>query len=92
MTDRYFGATDKGRVRQNNEDAFFAQPVLGGAFLAACVIDGVGGYEGGEVAAHIAKETMLHYLSVPSGEVATMMQEAMIAANDGIVAARNANT
>jgi serine/threonine protein phosphatase PrpC len=91
MTDRYFGATDKGRVRQNNEDAFFAQPVLGGALLAACVIDGVGGYEGGEVAAHIAKETMLHYLSVPSGEVATMMQESMIAANDAIIAARNAN-
>jgi PPM family protein phosphatase len=91
MNDRYFGATDVGRARQNNEDAFFAQPVAGGSFLAACVIDGVGGYEGGEVAAQIAKETMLHYLSVPSGEPATMMQEAMIAANDGIVAERRAN-
>ncbi|OLY92766.1 Serine/threonine protein phosphatase PrpC [Cnuella takakiae] len=91
MTNLYFGATHKGMVRSNNEDSFFVQPVMQGAYLAACVIDGVGGYEGGEVAAQLAHDTLLEYLSVPSGSAATMMLEAMTAANDRILAERRAN-
>lgn len=91
MNKFFFGATDKGRVRLNNEDDFFVRPVLNGAYLAACVIDGVGGYEGGEVAAQIAHDALLNYLSVPSGEVGTMMAEAMVAANDQIMAAKKNN-
>ncbi len=90
MRATYFGATDKGLVRHNNEDNFFVQPVMGGGFLAACVIDGVGGYEGGEIAAQIAADVLLQYLQVPSGAAPTMLQEAMIAANDKIVAAKTA--
>lgn len=89
MTKPYHGATHPGMVRQNNEDAFFVQPVLQQTLLAACVIDGVGGYEGGEVAAAIAREVLLQYLAIPSGTVPQMMTEAMLAANDQIIAARN---
>ncbi|WP_165871570.1 PP2C family protein-serine/threonine phosphatase [Flaviaesturariibacter flavus] len=55
MSESYFGLTDTGLVRTNNEDAFLLQPLEGGRLLA-CVIDGVGGYEGGEVAARIARD------------------------------------
>jgi len=84
MAKNYYGITDVGRQRDNNEDAFFAEPVLNNQYTAACVIDGVGGYEGGEVAAAIAKQSILAYLRIPSGEVLTMMREAMASANENI--------
>lgn len=55
MENRLFGQTDIGKTRDNNEDAFLAEPVEGSNLLLAVVIDGVGGYEGGEVAAAIAQ-------------------------------------
>ncbi|MDB5196261.1 MAG: serine/threonine-protein phosphatase [Flaviaesturariibacter sp.] len=85
MAETIFGITDTGRQRQNNEDAFIAEPVLKGAYLAAGVIDGVGGYEGGEVAAEIAKTTLVNYFSVPSGSVLSMLGEALQSANDKIL-------
>jgi serine/threonine protein phosphatase PrpC len=50
MADRLFGITDTGKVRENNEDVFIAEEVMNGQFMIAGVIDGVGGYEGGEIA------------------------------------------
>src|SRR5215217_4188725 len=84
MADNFFGITDMGRVRTNNEDAFIAQKL--GRYIAACVIDGVGGYEGGEVAAAIARQAIVDYLSVPSGDITTMMREAFGVANEKITA------
>jgi serine/threonine protein phosphatase PrpC len=55
MDNNIFGQTDVGKVRDNNEDAFLAEELLHSGFILGCVIDGVGGYEGGEVAAEIAK-------------------------------------
>ncbi|WP_066407708.1 PP2C family protein-serine/threonine phosphatase [Flavisolibacter tropicus] len=86
MAKHYFGITDVGRQRDNNEDTFFIEPVLNKQFIAACVIDGVGGYEGGEVAAAIAQQSILAYLQIPSGEVLSMMREAMSSANENIYA------
>jgi serine/threonine protein phosphatase PrpC len=43
MADNVFGITDPGKVRQNNEDNFIAQYAAGDRYIAACVIDGVGG-------------------------------------------------
>ncbi|MBD0284114.1 MAG: protein phosphatase 2C domain-containing protein, partial [Flavisolibacter sp.] len=91
MAANYFGITDTGRMRDNNEDAFIAEKVLDNRFIMACVIDGVGGYEGGEVAAAIARQTLLQYFSVLSGDVLTMMREAMLAANEKIYAEKLQN-
>ena len=84
MTENYFGITDTGKVRGNNEDAFIAGRVMNNRFTLACVIDGVGGYSGGEVAADIARKSILDYFSTPSGEIISMMKDSFILANDKI--------
>lgn len=86
MAENYFGITDAGKVRNNNEDAFIAEKVMNNRFILACVIDGVGGYAGGEVAADIARKTILEYLSIPSGEILSMMKESFVVANEKIYA------
>src|SRR5215211_1915408 len=84
MTENYFGLTDTGKLRDNNEDTFIAEKVLNNRYIMACVVDGVGGYEGGEVAAGITREAILEYFSIPSGDVPTMMKEALTVANEKI--------
>jgi serine/threonine protein phosphatase PrpC len=90
MTDNYFGITDPGRQRKNNEDAFIAEPSANGRYIIACVIDGVGGYSGGEIAASIARETILQRLSGLSGEIIPVLTDAFDAANEKIWQERNA--
>ncbi|HZY40280.1 MAG TPA: protein phosphatase 2C domain-containing protein [Mucilaginibacter sp.] len=90
MTDNFFGITDPGRQRKNNEDAFIAEPGAGGRYIIACVIDGVGGYSGGEIAASIARETILQRLAGLSGEVIPVLTDAFAAANEKIWQERNA--
>ena len=46
------GATDQGRIRANNQDAMYADS---GLFVVA---DGMGGHQGGEVAANLAVRTI----------------------------------
>src|SRR6476646_11299777 len=89
MADNFFGITDVGQVRTNNEDAFIAQKL--GRSIVACVIDGVGGYEGGEVAAALARQAIIDYLSVPSGDITTMLREAFVVANEKIDAEKKRN-
>lgn len=85
MAKNYFGITDTGKVRSNNEDAFIAQPVLNDQFVAACVIDGLGGYEGGEVAARLAHNAIFSHLqNNKSSDITALMKEAVVAANDAI--------
>ena len=59
-------ATDTGRVRTENEDAFVAEPLIFG------VADGMGGHQAGEVASAIAAATLRDRLSngAPSVDVA----------------------
>ncbi|WP_207496136.1 PP2C family protein-serine/threonine phosphatase [Aridibaculum aurantiacum] len=86
MATNFFGLTDAGRQRSNNEDTFIAETLRNGRYIAACVIDGVGGYEGGEVAAEIARETILDQLKRidNSGNIAVSLKDAVAAANKQI--------
>lgn len=55
------GITDLGNIRTNNEDAFYVSTIGNGSLILAVAIDGVGGYEGGEVAAQIARDSIIDY-------------------------------
>lgn len=92
MIDPYFfGITDKGRRRDNNEDTFIVQEIAGRELLLACVIDGVGGYRGGEVAAEIARTVILENVQDLSGDIIETLEAAVIAANERIQLERNGN-
>jgi serine/threonine protein phosphatase PrpC len=81
MTNNFFGITDTGRQRDNNEDAFIAQKTGDGDFIIACVIDGVGGYVGGEVAAEMARECIIKDLSFIAGNIPPLLVNTFINAN-----------
>jgi PPM family protein phosphatase len=84
MGSNYYGITDTGRLRDNNEDAFIAQEILKGRYILACVIDGVGGYEGGEIAAAVARDTIIEIMSFPFQDVEKTLRAALWSANDKI--------
>ena len=94
------GRTDMGRQRRDNQDAFICQTIwsrpdgtppvhqpdtlTGNPSALLVVIDGVGGYAGGERAATIAREAILRYMETPTGDTLTMLREAVIYANNQI--------
>lgn len=85
-----YGESNLGRRRTNNEDAFIAQTIWDNENVLAVVIDGVGGYDGGEVAAAIAKSTIVEYLeNFPNGERANLLKQAVIEANNEILKSRS---
>jgi len=86
MNKNYFGITDTGKVRDNNEDTFIAEITSSDNLIIACVIDGVGGYSGGEIAAEIAKFCVLEHLSKSSINLPERMKNAIVAADAKIVA------
>lgn len=92
------GRTHVGR-RTNNEDAFFADAELG-LFVVA---DGMGGYEGGEVASGLAIETIANFVGSSLRSAAAnatlrwgesrsyeerLMDAALVAAHESILARR----
>src|SRR5436190_6122640 len=84
MAENFFGDTDAGKMRDNNEDALIAENILNERYIAACVIDGVGGYEGGEVAAKLAREAILDHLQAPSENIIQTLKDSFAAANEKI--------
>lgn len=84
MAENYFGITDTGKQRSNNEDAFIAQFTGDKKYIIACVIDGVGGYSGGEVAAAIARETIIDEINKSAGDINNTLVAAFHEANSKI--------
>ena len=89
---KFSGLTDTGKRRTNNEDAFVAERLDDGTMLAI-VIDGVGGYEGGEVAAEIAQKEIPSYLKeFNRGERLELLKQAVVCANNAIFDRRQLDT
>jgi len=81
----YFGKSDPGKQRRNNEDANIACTIWDDNHVLGVAIDGVGGYDGGERAAEIAKETIVAYLKKhPNGERLDLLKHAVVEANNKI--------
>lgn len=83
--------SDRGMVRANNEDAVYADPLLGLAILA----DGMGGYAAGEVASMMAVSQLAAALSdlsrreavagvLPSEEIVQLIGSEIVAVNSAI--------
>jgi serine/threonine protein phosphatase PrpC len=85
MNKNYFAVTNIGKVRDNNEDTFVAEETADKDFIIACVIDGVGGYNGGEVASAIASQKILEHLKNIKGDSSNSMKAAILAANEEIM-------
>ena len=85
-----YGDTNVGLVRSNNEDAYIAQAIWGDHYWLLVVIDGLGGYEGGEVASSIAKSTILHTVESGRGkDCLDVIVQAVTDANNEIYKQRN---
>ncbi|WP_080054504.1 protein phosphatase 2C domain-containing protein [Spirosoma aerolatum] len=80
----FAGRTHPGRVRQSNQDTFIMLSPLwsqsSGKSMFA-VIDGVGGYAGGEYAAELARNALEQVMNKASGELKQMLREAVEYAN-----------
>lgn len=84
---RCAAASDTGRVRRNNEDAFYVNPDTG-VFL---VVDGIGGQAAGEKAAELARETVRARLERRTGTAEQRLREAIAVANNQILHAARDN-
>lgn len=90
LTASVYGNTDPGQVRTNNEDAFIAQAIWDSYHWLLVVIDGLGGYEGGEIAAAIAKNTIIDDVTRSQGhDCLDVIMHAVTEANNAIFNQRN---
>lgn len=81
-----FGETNQGMVRTNNEDTYICQSIWDKNHILCAAIDGLGGYEGGEVAAEIARTTIIKHLEeFASKKTGDLLKEAIIDANNEII-------
>ena len=78
---RAAGATDPGRVRDQNEDRFHLD-VERGIFL---VVDGVGGHAAGEVAATVARDVIVERLEQNMWSAEQRVREAIALANNEVL-------
>lgn len=78
------GQTDVGQRRSDNQDTFISTTIWSEAGALLAVIDGVGGYAGGDQAAATAKESIEQYMAKPNGDSLSMLREAVVFANNQI--------
>lgn len=84
----FYGVSDIGRLRKNNEDTNIAERLSEGSpWLLAAAIDGVGGYEGGEVASAILRDSMISRIGLLSPD--TLADEPLRSLSDALTAANN---
>lgn len=80
------GNSVTGMVRKNNEDSFIATFVWDDSHILCAAIDGIGGYEGGEVAAEIARDTITRYVETSGGKSClSIIKQAVAEANNEIL-------
>jgi len=90
---RCIGRTDAGLVRDGNEDTFLAARIGDSPMLLCAAIDGVGGYDGGEVAARIAADTLLAYVEEHQEEKPLdLVKKALTEANNAIYRTKTAGS
>jgi serine/threonine protein phosphatase PrpC len=78
--------SDRGLLRENNEDSFYVNDKLGVYVLA----DGMGGHEGGEVASNIVVQTLGKNLSLSlqhgqESDIEQIVNKALYEANEEII-------
>ena len=80
---QYYGLTDQGMVRKQNEDCFFVDEKNGVFFVA----DGMGGHNGGKMASQMSADITKEYVNehIPTDEnVSLLLEEAIQKANSDI--------
>lgn len=87
----YYGDTHIGKVRKKNEDTFIAQTIWNKTMLLCAAIDGIGGHYGGDVAAEVARNTIISNLEdFPVWDFSEYLQQAVIEANNVVMLYKNA--
>ena len=77
---KIYGITDKGIVRQSNQDSFYVNEAQGWCVIA----DGMGGHNGGETASTLAVRTISEVLSKPWDDTEDAMRTAIVEANNAV--------
>lgn len=85
-----FGITDRGRVRDENQDSYRFVQAEDGSWAVAVLCDGMGGVYGGKIASELAADTFLEQaknslqMESESGDLITLIRNAAAAANRSV--------
>ncbi len=92
---QFYTISDRGKLRENNEDSCFAKEIKGHTLLI--LADGMGGHQGGEIASKKAIEVVTSLLEeslsekmIP-GQIMLLLSEALECANREIIALTKEN-
>jgi serine/threonine protein phosphatase PrpC len=58
----YFGITDRGKIRKDNQDCFLIEPHDEGEQLVVALCDGMGGAKAGGIASDVASKSFVAYV------------------------------
>lgn len=83
----FYGYSDIGQCRKNNEDAFPVQYLWNKQNLLVIVADGIGGNEGGKIGSYTTCKCVLEYLNNTTEKFAqiNILRQALIYANNAII-------